>query len=125
MASAVRAWVGSLTVACALFGATTTRAEASSFDRWLRNPYPVADGFSFPVGDGEGGGTYTDPAGRRHDGWYVATHLGDVYPLGIHTGEDWNGRGGGDTDIGQPVMAVARARWWSRGGFRILGASSS
>ena len=28
------------------------RAEASSFDRWLRNPYPVASGFSFPVGDG-------------------------------------------------------------------------
>ena len=31
-------------------------------------------------------------------------------PLGIHTGEDWNGRGGGDTDIGQPVMAVATGK---------------
>jgi len=83
------------------------RAGASSFDRWLRNPYPVASGFSFPVGDGEGGGAYTDPAGHRYEGWYVATHLGDEYALGIHTGEDWNGRGGGDTDLGQPVMAVA------------------
>ena len=61
---------------------TATRAEASSFDRWLRNPYPVASGFSFPVGDGEGGGAYTDPAGHRYEGWYVATHLGDEYALG-------------------------------------------
>jgi len=86
------------------------RAGASPFDRWLRNPYPVAAGFSFPVGDGEGGGTYTDPAGTKHDGWYVATHLGDEYALGIHTGEDWNGRGGGDTDFGLPVMAVATGK---------------
>jgi len=85
-------------------------ADASPFDRWLRNPYPVAAGFSFPVGDGEGGGGYTDPAGHRYEGWYVATHLGDEYALGIHTGEDWNGRGGGDTDFGQPVMAVATGK---------------
>ena len=106
----MRAWpCAGLAVALAIL-APAARAEASSFDRWLRNPYPVANGFSFPVGDGEGGGSYTDPTGHRHDGWYVATHLGDVYPLGIHTGEDWNGRGGGDTDIGQPVMAVATGK---------------
>jgi hypothetical protein len=40
----------------------------------------------------------------------VATHLGDSYALGIHTGEDWNGRGGGDTDFGQPVMAIATGK---------------
>jgi murein DD-endopeptidase MepM/ murein hydrolase activator NlpD len=85
-------------------------AADSPFDRWLRNPYPVASGFSFPVGDGEGGGSYTAPDGRRHEGWYVATHLGDEYALGIHTGEDWNGRGGGDTDLGQPVMAIATGK---------------
>jgi hypothetical protein len=82
MALAVWSWLGSLAAASVLFG-SATRAEASSFDRWLRNPYPVADGFSFPVGDGEGGGAYTDPAGRRHDGWYVATHLGDVFAAGF------------------------------------------
>ena len=106
----MRAWPCAGLAAALAILAPAARAEASSFDRWLRNPYPVADGFSFPVGDGEGGGSYTDPTGRRHDGWYVATHLGDVYPLGIHTGEDWNGRGGGDTDIGQPVMAVATGK---------------
>jgi len=100
-------------IRAAVFVAMTlasVRAGASSFDRWLRNPYPVAAGFSFPVGDGEGGRSYTYPSGVRHDGWYVATHLGEVYELGIHTGEDWNGRGGGDTDFGQPVMAVATGK---------------
>jgi murein DD-endopeptidase MepM/ murein hydrolase activator NlpD len=86
------------------------RAAPSTFDRWLNNPYPPATGFSFPVGDGEGGGAYTDVAGRRHDGWYLATRMGEEDALGIHTGEDWNGRGGGDTDLGQPVMAVATGK---------------
>jgi hypothetical protein len=87
-----------------------THAHASSFDSWLANPYPPADGFSFPVGDGEGGGAYTGPDGRRHDGWYVATRMGESYDLGVHTGEDWNGRGGGDTDFGQPVIAIATGK---------------
>jgi murein DD-endopeptidase MepM/ murein hydrolase activator NlpD len=30
--------------------------------------------------------------------------------MGIHTGEDWNGAGGGDTDLGQDVFAVADGR---------------
>ena len=99
-----------MAAAFALLALASASAQASPFDRWLRNPYPVADGFSFPVGDGDGGGAYTDPTGRRHDGWYVATHMGDEYQLGIHTGEDWNGRGGGDTDLGQPVMAIATGK---------------
>jgi hypothetical protein len=66
--------------------ALEARAGTSSFDHWLRNPYPVATGFSFPVGDGEGGGAYTDAAGKKYTGWYVATHMGDEYALGIHTG---------------------------------------
>lgn len=99
-----------MAAALALLALASAPAQASPFDRWLRNPYPVADGFSFPVGDGEGGGTYTDPTGRRHDGWYVATRMGDAYALGIHTGEDWNGRGGSDTDFGQPVMAIATGK---------------
>jgi murein DD-endopeptidase MepM/ murein hydrolase activator NlpD len=106
----VRGAVRTSLAAAALAALPAARAAASPFDSWLRNPYPVANGFSFPVGDGEGGGTYTDPAGTRHDGWYVATHMGDSYALGIHTGEDWNGRGGGDTDFGQPVMAVATGK---------------
>src|SRR5262245_20201405 len=67
----------------AVVQAGNAAAAESSFDRWLHNPYPVADGFSFPVGDGEGGGVYTDSAGRRHTGWYVATRMGDAYSLGV------------------------------------------
>jgi murein DD-endopeptidase MepM/ murein hydrolase activator NlpD len=76
-------------------------------DAWLTTDGPVADGFDFPVGDADGGGSYTDAAGRTHTGWYVATSYGEVYALGIHPGEDWNGRGGGDTDRGQPVRSTA------------------
>src|SRR5262245_5895639 len=100
-------------VACAALFAVVQAGNAaaeSSFDHWLHNPYPVADSFSFPVGDGEGGGVYTDNAGQRHTGWYVATRMGDAYSLGVHTGEDWNGRGGGDTDYGQPVLAIATGK---------------
>ena len=81
------------------------------FDEYMRADFAPADGFDFPLGDGEGGGAYTDPAtGKRYDGWYVATHFAEQYSMGLHTGEDWNGSGGGNTDLGQPVHAVANGR---------------
>lgn len=52
---------------------------------------PLADGFDFPVG-----------APHAH-GYY------DAQPFGKnrHLGEDWNGRGGGATDLGDPVHTIA------------------
>ena len=51
----------------------------------------ACSGFDFPVGPPDASGYY------------------DAQPFGIndHLGSDWNGDGGGDTDLGDPVHAIA------------------
>ena len=51
----------------------------------------VSDGFDFPVGV------------PNAQNYYKAQNFGD----NRHLGEDWNGRGGGNTDLGDPVYSVA------------------
>src|SRR5262245_12969613 len=91
--------------------ATTTSTSQNPFDDFLNADVTPADGFDFPFGDPDGKGSYTDKVtGKTYTGWYVATRFAEKYSMGIHTGEDWNGAGGGDTDLGQDVFAVANGR---------------
>lgn len=55
------------------------------------NPDLVSDGFDFPVGK------------PNASNYYVASRFGERN----HLGEDWNGKGGGNSDLGDPVYAVA------------------
>src|SRR5688572_4044794 len=88
-----------------------TETETNIFDRYLKTNFAPADGFDFPVGNADGKGIYIDKqSGKRHDGWYISTQFAEEYSLGIHPGEDWNGAGGGVTDLGQDVFAVANGR---------------
>ena len=83
----------------------------NTFDTFLNTTIPPSDGFDFPIGDVNAKGVYKDlSTGTQYAGWYIATHFNESYSLGIHTGEDWNGSGGGNTDLGQDVRAVATGR---------------
>ncbi len=55
---------------------------------------PLGDGFDFPVG----------PPHAR--GYYNAQPFGENF----HLGDDWNGLGGGNSDLGDPVFAIANGR---------------
>ncbi|MDP9292445.1 MAG: M23 family metallopeptidase [Verrucomicrobiota bacterium] len=63
--------------------ATALAGSDSAFTR-------VADGFDFPVGKPNAEGFYK-ARGFRQNG---------------HLGEDWNGLGGGDSDLGSPIAAI-------------------
>jgi len=82
-----------------------TMAQKTADGKWAL--VPLADGFDFPVGKPNG------------DGYYKARGLRLKTPR--HLGEDWNGNGGGNSDLGDPVYTVghglvtyaadARGRW--------------
>ena len=85
--------------------------SSSPFNEFLRTDIPPADGFDFPVGDPDGWGSYKDPESDRiMTGWSVYIRFCQRYKYGIHPGEDWNGDGLGNSDLGQAVYSVANGK---------------
>ncbi len=66
-------------------------STATLNDQTLLAKCPFADGFDFPVGK------------PNSKGYYNAQKFGKNY----HLGEDWNGTGGGNTDMGDSVYAIS------------------
>lgn len=64
----------------------------SEFDGFF-HAYPeyISQGFDFPVGK------------PNAKGYFKAQNFGE----NMHLGEDWNGVGGGNTDLGDPVYSIA------------------
>jgi len=86
MPASIKSWIR---VGALLLGVFLLSLSASAGDLKIN----LADGFDFPVGK------------PNADGYYKARGLRLRSPQ--HFGEDWNGRVGGDKDLGDPVYAIA------------------
>lgn len=73
----------------ACLSAQVSLAEIRAF--FIDNPTYYTDGFDFPVGPPDAKGYYNAQPFTQNN----------------HLGDDWNGKGGGNTDLGDPVYSCA------------------
>ncbi|MBE2287704.1 MAG: M23 family metallopeptidase [Prosthecobacter sp.] len=84
--------LGRLVVLCLWAAVVLTAIQPASAQSGSTIRVRLADGFDFPVGKPDA------------EGYYKAR---GYWPNG-HLGEDWNGRGGGDSDLGAPIYSMGR-----------------
>ncbi len=69
----------------------------------------MADGFDFPIGDVDGKGTSVSRSnGKKYDSWTTSSSFATNYKSGNQTGVDFIASGGGNSDLGQPVLSIAK-----------------
>ncbi|CAN5710565.1 hypothetical protein BH11VER1_BH11VER1_13130 [soil metagenome] len=67
----------------------------------------LADGFDFPVGGADGTENYLSKDSRKNfHRWLAAITPMEPSDLSVPLCESWNGSGGSDTEMGQPVFAI-------------------
>ena len=70
---------------------STSSTKITLYTPCTPDSIPISDGFDFPVGPPDGKGYYN----------------AQVFGANQHLGDDWNGIGGGNTDLGDPIHTIA------------------
>ena len=81
-----------LTISTSACMSDTKQTPEYKVEQQYLNACPIADGFIFPVGPPNAKNYYNAQAFGKNN----------------HLGEDWNGKGGGNTDLGDPIYSIAK-----------------